>query len=276
MLGFPRALALLGAAAVILVFGTGCSTTISTLQPAETVGKNKWHVGVAENVAIPVGRIASVTSTGADTAAKLIADTNYKPTEQDRREILNAGLGLMLNAPGTNPDVMVRYGFVDGFDAGIRYSTTQVHLDAKAQFLTTDDGWVGSISLGYSRHLYSGAFFDVLEVLDILSFQRHNLEVPLQFGHRLGDYGHIWMGAKYIGSYYKMDSALAGIGLPSAAGLMHYVGLNSGIALGYKYVFAMVELTAMEMFAKPVVFGEPVDIGGIVVMPSAGVMARFP
>lgn len=268
--------AALAAAAASLAFATGCSTTISTLQPAETVGRNKWHVGVAQDVSIPVGRVTSVTSTGATTAAKILADSSYKPTDQDRREILDAGLGLMLNPPGTTPDVMVRYGFVDGFDAGVRYSGTQVHLDAKAQFLTTADGWAGSVSIGYSRHLYSSTVFDVLEVLDVISFQRHNLELPVQFGHRLGDYGHLWMGAKYIGSYYRMDSALAGVGLPSTAGLMHYVGLNSGIALGYKYVFAMAELTAMEMIAKPEVFGQPVDIGGLVIMPAVGVMARFP
>ena len=57
---------------------------------------------------------------------------------------------------------------------------------------------------------------------------------------------------------------------------MHHAGAFVGGAVGYKYVFFMAELTAMYAFESPEIMGERVNIGGPVVMPSIGIMARFP
>ncbi len=256
----------------------GCSTTLSTLQPAETLKEGSLHAGVAANVNAPVGRVIDVLGLGQVAARKVLDDGRYTPTQEEQQRLLDAAVGLGLNPPGATPDVMLRYGFYRGFDAGLRYSGSAMHVDAKAQFLGgAEDEWAGSISLGYARARYQGIGFDVTDVVQIADFSRHNFEVPLSFGRRLGPFGHLWMGPKYVGSYYRLDATMKNVGaVPATSGVIHYLGGFCGVALGYKHVFAMLELTVARMMARPVVYGREVDVGGIVVMPSLGVMARLP
>jgi hypothetical protein len=256
----------------------GCSTTLSTLQPAETLKEGSIHAGVAANVNAPVGRVIDVLGVGQTAATKVIQDGKYTPTQDEQQKLLDAAVGLGLNPPGATPDVMIRYGFYKGFDAGLRYSGSAMHVDAKAQFLGGgEDEWAGSISLGYSRARYHGIGFDVVDVVQIAEFSRHNLEVPLLFGRRLGPFGHVWAGPKYVGSYYRLDATIRNVGaVPTTSGVIHYLGGFAGVALGYKHVFAMAEITIADMIARPLVYGREVDVGGIVVMPSLGVMARLP
>jgi hypothetical protein len=252
----------------------GCSTTLSTLQPAETVGQGKFHVGVGGNVNIPVSGIVRVIDESASTASSLSKDS-HTPTPAEQRALFNAALGLGLNPPGVTPDVMVRYGIVDEVDVGLRYSGTAIHADAKAM-LYHEDPYSISVSLGYSRQRYSGTLFDALDYLNIGDYSRNNIELPVLFGVKLKDYGHVWAGPKVIGSFYSLDASLKRVGVVEhSGGFISYVGGVTGIAVGYKYVFLMAELTGMYMFAKPTIAGQQVDLGGLVLMPSFGAMARF-
>jgi hypothetical protein len=63
--------------------------------------------------------------------------------------------------------------------------------------------------------------------------------------------------------------------MPESRGLIEYFGAFAGAAVGYKYVFAFAELTAMDMIAKPRVFDRDINLGGLVVMPAAGIMVRL-
>jgi hypothetical protein len=74
-------------------------------------------------------------------------------SDEQKREYMDAAIGLALSAPGTTHDIMLRYGIHDRIDAGIRWSTTGAHADAKYQFLDLA-GWAGSISVGYRHQLF--------------------------------------------------------------------------------------------------------------------------
>ena len=86
----------------------------------------------------------------------------------------------------------------------------------------------------------------------------------------------MWTGPKYIFSKYPVDATIENVAGPqSSDDTIHYQGGFVGAGFGYKNLYAFTELTAMHMIAKPVILGEETDLGGIVVMPAFGVMARW-
>jgi hypothetical protein len=282
---------LLAGLAVAAVAITGCGTTLSTLQPAEPMRPGHVQAQGAMNVNIPASRIIDAVDTTATLSSRYASDPSYTLTAEDQRQALAAAVGLGLNAPGVNPDLMVRMGVVRNLDVGLRWSGIAAHADAKYRFLRTkeppspdvepdsaedDPGFQGAVSLGVSKSLYSGFVFSALEFLNIDDYSRWNIEVPAIFGKRLGNLGHVWFGPKYVYSHYTVDASLQNVSItPTTSGSIHHFGAFGGAGLGYKYVFAFVELTVMQMLAKPEIFGQKTDLGGIVVVPSFGVMLRL-
>ncbi len=246
------------------------------MQPADTLKPGRFHVGVGSNLSIPASRIVDAIDTSTTLADKYADDPNYSPSEQEQRDYTASLVGLILNAPGINSDFMVRYGLIDKLDAGLRWTSTGVHGDAKYQFLDHASGWQGAISLGVSHHFFDGTVFDVLEYLHIDDFSRNDIEVPLIFGKRFGSWGYLWGGPKYVFAKYSVDATIDNVaGLQSSDDSIHYYGAYSGFGLGYKSIYAFAELTVMNMVAKPVILGEKTDLGGIIVMPAFGLMARW-
>jgi hypothetical protein len=261
---------------LVAVLGMGCSTALSTMQPADTLPKGGVHVGAGMDVGIPVTRVLDAIDQAEALADKYRADPSYMPTDADRRAALDAAIGLALNAPGVTTDLMVRYGVADRFDAGFRYTTSGLHLDGKLQFLRQPGGWDGAVSLGYANHSFKGTVFDALEYVGIDDFSRHDVELPLILGRRLSSWGRFWAGAKYIYAKVSIDAKLQNVDETlTVDDSMHYLGGFAGFAAGYRWVYLFAELTIMEMVAKPTILGEPTDLGGTIVMPAFGLMARF-
>lgn len=257
------------------LLAAGCATTISTMQPADTLPPGGWHVGGGLNVNVPATGVVRALDAAISLEEKLRDDPSYEPTEAEERRYLDAALGLALNPPGVTQEVMVRYGLLDRVDAGLRWSTTGIHVDGKLQFLR-GGGWDGSIAVGYVHHLFDGIVFDALELLRIDDFSRKDVEVPVIFGRRLGSWGTLWGGPKLVLGWYHLDAALAEAEVAgSTDGTLRYLGGFAGFGAGYRAFRGFVELTVMHLSARPVVLGQKVDLGGVVVMPSVGVMVRW-
>lgn len=277
---------LLAATAALALAQTACGTTLSTLQPAEPMRPGHVQVQGAFDVNIPASRIIDAVDTVDTIANRYGSDPSYKPTSAEQAQYVGAAVGLGLSSPGVNPDLMLRVGIFKNFDAGIRWSALNAHVDGKYRFLQTKDadpndpdadpGFQGAVSLGISKSLYSGLVFDALEYLHIDDYSRWNVELPVIFGSRLGNFGHVWFGPKYIYSHYSVDASLENVGVvPETSGSIHHIGAFGGAGLGYKYVFVFLELTVANMFAKPEIFGQKTDLGGIVVVPAFGLMLRI-
>jgi hypothetical protein len=280
-LDWPRSPSVIGLSGVLLLVltGSGCATALSTGQSAEALPKGKWHVGVGTDVNVSVSRIVDALD-AAESVEENIRNQgpDYKPTEDEKRQYTDAAIGLALSMPGVATDVMVRYGLGRRFDVGARWTTTGLHADVKYQFLGgfADDGWHGALSLGYGYHSFEGIVFDVLEFLQVDDFSRHDIEVPLIFGKRFGDFGRFWFGPKFIAAKVHVDAQLERFDATlQTDDWIYYYGGFAGVAGGYKGLEAFAELTVVDMIAKPVILDEKRDLGGIVVMPMVGVMARF-
>ena len=256
------------------------------------------QANAAMDVVVPVSRVVDAVDVTASLADKYASDPGYKPSDAEQKQALGAAVGLGLSSPGVNPDLMLRMGLVKNLDVGLRWSAISVHGDAKYRFLATRDpsaegeadeaksssgigngpdrGFQGSISIGLSKALYRGFIFDLLDQLKINDYSRWNLEIPIIFGTRIKDFGHVWFGPKYIYSHYSLDASLQNVGIvPETSGSIHHLGGFGGIALGYKVVYLFAELTIAKMWAKPEIFGQKTDLGGITVMPAFGLMFRI-
>jgi hypothetical protein len=263
------------AAAFALALAAGCTTALSTMQPADTLPRGGVHVGAGVTVDLPVTQAIRALDEAEDLADAYAADPDYQPTEAEQRDAFEAGLGLALAAPGPTIDLMARYGVIEHLDVGLRYTTSGVHLDGKLQFLERGP-WAGSISVGVARGLFQGPVFDVLEYLQIDDFSRWDLEVPLILGRSLGPLGKVWFGPKLVVSRVELDAALANVDSTLALEeTLRYVGGFGGLALGYRDILVFAELSVMHLTASAVVLGDQVDLGGLIVVPSGGVMARF-
>ena len=282
-------------AIVAALVATGCSTTLSTLQPAEPMRPGHVQAQAALDVNVPAGRIVDAVDVAATLAARYVSDPGYTPTTEEQRQALAAAVGLGLASPGVNPDVMFRMGLVKDLDVGVRWSGLAAHVDSKYRFLSTkepsaeeereaqravgdgpDHGFQGAVSIGISKALYSGFVFNALDFLDVGDYTRWNIELPVIFGARVGPLGHVWFGPKYVFSAYSVGASLKNVGaVPETRGTIHHLGGFGGLGLGYKVVFVFAELTVTNMFAEPEIFGWKTDLGGIVVVPAGGVMLRL-
>lgn len=252
-----------------------CATALTTMQPADTLPKGGFHVGAGMEINVPASRVADALD-----AAGNLEDTLKQgdtPTEAQERQYFEAAAGLALNGlPQPMTDLMIRYGAFHRFDAGLRLTSLGFHVDGKYQFLRHESGWSGAVSVGYANHKFEGVVFKALELLDVKDFSRHDLEVPLIFGKKIGRWGYLWGGPKYVGAKYHIDGKVANAAKTRTTdGFIHYVGGFSGFGVGFEKVYVFLELAVMNMLAKPTILGDEVDIGGIIVQPAFGAMARF-
>jgi hypothetical protein len=234
------------------------------------------QANAAVDVNIPASRIIAAVDVAKELGDNYAKNPSYVPSIEDQRKALAAGVGLGLSAPGANQDFMLRIGVVRDLDVGVRWSGLAAHVDGKFRFMGDESSWQGAVSLGVSKTLYRGFIFDTLDYLRINDYSRWNVELPVIFGRRLGDFGHVWAGPKYVYSHYTVDASLKNVGaVSSTSGSIHHLGGFGGIALGYKYVFVVAELSIAKMFAQPELFGQTTDLGGIVVVPAFGLMLRL-
>jgi hypothetical protein len=281
----PTVIGLWAALGIALAAATGaaCTTSISTMQSAEALPRRKFRLSAGMDVAVPVSRIADALQAAYDVEEKIRDQgANYTPTDEDRERYADAIIGLALSAPGAGPEVMLRYGLGSGVDVGARYTQTGLHADLKWQFLgsSTEEpaasGWNGALSVGYAYHLFDGLIFDLLEYVRVDDFTRHDFEVPLVLGKRLKQYGRVWFGPKAIFARVHVDAQLEELDASlDTDGWIYYFGGFAGIAVGVRGFEVFAELTIMDLLAHPTILGRERDLGGIVVMPAAGVSARF-
>jgi hypothetical protein len=275
------------------IWSASCTSAISTTQSAETLRTGQAQVSIANNVAIPASRVIAAYDQAKSVARKLADDVNYKPTEQDKQDYLGAAIGLALSPPGVAADFMIRYGVADHLDAGLRYSTSGIHVDLKYQFLDAA-GWHGAVSLGVRHHMFSGLIFDLLEYIDIKDFSRNDVEIPLLVGRSFGHRGlrklrnatsnsansllsgRYWFGPKFIASKTTIDANLMRFDTSlTISDTFTYVGGVAGGSIGLRGLELFAEITAMHLNANVNVLGQQRQLGGVVVMPSIGLQAAF-
>jgi hypothetical protein len=263
-----------------LIFVTGCASSLSTLQSADTLEPGSIQLLAGVEAPIPRSQMNKLTDTAkdieSDIKSSLTNDPKFIPSEEQQRTLLDAAVGIGFNGVMVpNPVMVLRVGIVDNVDAGLYYSGIAVKGDVKYRFFK-GESISGALSLGVSKNLIKGSIFSLLEKVKVDEFSRLDIHVPLIFGGNWGNLGRYWFGVKYVFSKAKIDAKITNVDESlTIDNNFHYVGGMIGGSIGYKYIFVFAEVTAMNLFAKPTILGEETDIGGLVLMPALGLSAEF-
>jgi hypothetical protein len=280
----------------------GCGTTLSTLQTAEVTGVGQVQATGGLGVYVPLGPALTIVEQGVE-QTRAIAEARargetYTLSDQAREDLLTAALALAVMPPWIGWEVSARTGvWKDRMDVGLRYGVNAVRLDAKYRLLHRADGeevapirrrsFDLAIGAGASRYLFSNPVMELLEYVDLGDFSRWDVEAPVLASLDVGGVFKLYGGARYVYSATTLDARLidyasqasavsgADLGLPHVV-RTHYVGGVAGLAAGYRWVHAMVELNGGYTFCTPVVFGRPRRLGGPTVYPAVGIAVKLP
>ncbi len=275
------------------------------MQTAKPLARGQFQVSGGMGLFAPVGQLATAIDQGIGQgkAIKKAIDEDqpYALAEEDAQKLLTAGMALALAPPGVGQELMIRAGLLEStaLDVGLRLSTTSVRFDGKVRLLhggDPDDSHLPptrrksldmALGVGVARHLFKSPILDALEVVQLDSFSRWDVEVPLYMSVDLGDIFKLYAAPKYIFSRTSLDQKLvdysqAGknvtgfdLALPARVN-SHFYGASVGFALGYKYVHLYAELTGGYVHSRPVVFGQARDLGGVTLYPSVGLAIKNP
>jgi len=280
------------------LLGTGCATTLSTLDTARTTPVGKVRCDVGRGIHLPIGSIVKGAVAAGAGVAQSIKSQKATISPEDAEKLYEAGLATALNLPSDNLEFMIRTGLMEDLDVGLRYSITALRLDLKLRFfhVGVDDVTKNhnlSIGLGVSKYLFNNPVFEALEYLKIDGFSRWDVEVPLLYSWEYKSYFAFYGGFKYIYTSFELDQNLYGIQkhvsnmaniapiTDSVRSDMHLFGGTIGLAGGAKNIWVYTELTAGYTYLRPTLYSfvdgksRRRNLDGFSLYPAIGVVWRI-
>lgn len=278
-------------ACLVVWMSMACSPAMSSLQPAAALKKGQVHTAagvggpIAAGAALRAAQDAGVISKRLDAApAPAPQPVGQLRDAEDAQGAFASALGAFLFSDTPIAETAVRVGVGHNLDAGLRLASDSVALEGKWQFLGTPErgGLDGSIGLGVGFHLFNADLFANSGNAELASFlpadiKRFDISVPVTFGRQPSEFFQYWYGPKYVFSDIEISSSLIEKGpeIETEEAKVHYLGGTAGFAAGYKRVWFMMELSALNLFFKKEIAGRQEDLGGLIVYPAIGFMTRF-
>jgi hypothetical protein len=181
-------------------------------------------------------------------------------------------------APGLSPWVGARYGIGYDFDAGLTYSGRTIRLDGRRSFLLDDEEKV-ALSLGIGASALMPKRDDDL-ALRVGGFGG---DIPLLFGWRsTADIYSVWIGARggmeYLNGQRELEVPPDQPDLPPAEdieGWHAHAGGLLGLRIGFRYVFAVLELGAAMHWAEADVGAVHVSVQEFALAPAGALIIKF-
>jgi hypothetical protein len=282
----------------------GCATSLSSLQTAKTLDPGEVRVSVGAGVYVPAGRIAETVGDGVTLAKRGVeAAVKQEPltwSNEDEQKLLTAGIALAAFPPSAQFEVMARVGLVPNLEAGLKYSSNALRLDAKYRLASSSfaDGEpdapprrVGQSSdlafgVGVSRYFFSGPVFALLDYVKLSDFDRWDVDATLYLSQDFNRYIGLYGAPKYVFSRTSFDEHLVRISrvateviredvsLPGVA-YVHFVGGTFGLRASVWKISLFLEATVGHTFSQVTVLGETRDLGGLTLYPAAGLAITF-
>lgn len=278
------------AAALTMLLSSACTTSMTSLQTARTMRPGQVQLTAGASVPISSAAVGE-TIDAAGLAADRLADAEGRDapiSEAEQRQALETSLALLLFTPGVTTELAGRVGVVDGLDLGLKWAGPLLQADAKYQLLRQGEHGVDlAVQGSYGYHLGYGAsiassVYPLLDFVRLGDYAQHDLGVGVLLSGEWDDVFGAYLAARYVAAFTSVDADIERVevasGLPRSelSSTIHHVGGTAGIMLGYKYVYAVAELTVAGVVFDPVILGERRDLGGVIVTPALGLLARFP
>ena len=179
-------------------------------------------------------------------------------------------------SPGIAPWIGARVGFGGGFDAGLTYGGRAVRVDGRKSFTLTDST---ALSLGLGA---SGILPQRRKDSD-LRLGGFGGELPLLVGWRSrAEIYSVWIGARGGAELVRGERQLPED--PSSPGILvndpvsgwhAHAGGVVGLRVGFKYLFAVLEVDAAMHWARGEIAGRDVAVRQVGVAPAGALVARF-
>jgi hypothetical protein len=214
-------------------------------------------------------------------------------SEEEFRNLIDAGLAWILFFPGFNAELAYRTGLPNWgwpkWDVGLRTDGQVLKYDLRMQFFESGSQWKQAAALNVGHGVHMGILNETLSYLSLTDFSRHDFDMQLSYGLRYEDYFEFYVNPRFLLSYVDAESKLPAdlmAKMPEAlqeydpSQFFHdvwlsYVGGGVGVRGGYKYAFVFAEASLLWLSFKPEVFGTVRDLSGLALTPRVGFMARF-
>jgi hypothetical protein len=281
--------------ALVALLSTGCATTYSTMDTARTTPRGHVQFNYARGIFLPLGPSTDLLSATGGMIKNALDDKEVL-THEEAQHLYDFALGLALQPPAWVDEFQLRTGVAENLDVGLRYSVTQLRLDAKARFFHSEAGHKSqhaSIGLGASKYLFNNPLFEWLDYVKLSDFSRWDLEVPLLYSFEYRDSFMLYCGAKYVYTRFSIDQDLFEIQrrvsdladqpaiVESIDANMHFFGSVFGLGGGYKHVFFFTELNYGYVYLRPEMYSfidkqrKQRNLGGLTLHPAIGILVRI-
>jgi len=275
---------------LLALVSSGCASTLSTLQTAETTPKGHAELHAGLGAYAPLGALPHLVKAGEleTKGVQSLASTGSHPTPpvQERDELLDAALSLMLQTPGPVWEVGARFGLTDFWDIGARVSSNDWSADTKLRLfkrtLSSDVSHSAALDFRYCNVDVSNPVVDVLDFVNMGDFSRYDLELTGLYTLNVRDVVRLYGGPKIVRTSFHFDEnafkfgndANAYAGLPPLVGSiddhMFFYGGVAGISGTYKRVSLYLELDGGWTHLAPEILGEKRDLSGVTLYPAIG------
>ncbi|RAL20343.1 hypothetical protein DL240_17325 [Lujinxingia litoralis] len=274
-----------------LLVTSGCATSLTNLAPAHTLDPGQVQITGVAAADLNTGVFDGTINAGR-AVYEAVQNTEDPVSEDELRTLLDALLVWTLLRPGFTPEFAARVGVSDrvlhGLDVGLRYNGAVLKPDLRLQLFESPEGSLAlTAHVAYGHHLSVAS--SAVEWLVMTEFERRDLEAGLSVGWEYRDMIKLYASPRYLYSRIsvspKLPAWLEGRLPPEyqdynpssyfGDSQMHYLGLNWGAMLGYRYVFAHLDVTMMRLLFRPTVLGSPRNYDGWIFAPSAGLTLRF-
>ncbi|MBL91782.1 MAG: hypothetical protein CMH56_08245 [Myxococcales bacterium] len=274
-----------------LFFTMGCVTSLSMQNGPFALNKGEHEVFASGGWTGHSQVLTTSYAAGEDLWQQ--AQGEKQLSEEEFRNLLDAGLGWLLFFPGFNAEFAYRTGLPNfgwpKWDVGVRTDGQVLKYDLRMQFFEDGAQWKHAAALNVGHGVHMGIVNETLSYVSLTDFTRHDLDMQLSYGLRYDEYFEFYANPRFLVSYVDAESKLpADLMAKMPESLQEYdpsqffqdvwltyVGGGLGIRGGYKYAFVFAEASLLWLTFQPEVFGETRDLSGLALTPRIGLMARF-
>jgi hypothetical protein len=205
-------------------------------------------------------------------------------TEDEQRDLVSQALMVISFFPSPVFEFDMRYGVAENFDLGFRFGSGGARLDAKWRFFQNSTLDAAAL-VGYQR--YSGFGYEfvknlssVFEVVAVAEHQRNDIDLGVLISGTEDDdsifvpYGSL----RYMASFNRIETEFGArfLGVGAVEQVDEYEETMQllygviGARVGVRRFHLQLELGVGYVLFEPTIYGQPVDLSGLIFTPSIG------
>ncbi|MEM9067866.1 MAG: hypothetical protein AAGE52_05145 [Myxococcota bacterium] len=227
---------------VALAGAAGCSSSLTTLQPARTVPAGHLQIGGSVQVTPPTGLPGDTYE-----AVRDISGLGNNPTPAQVEQVAESATAALVQPPSLDAQASLAYGVTRRLELDARVGATSAGVGFRLQWLRRKPGIYGALGFMVNVNFQQFPVERFTDEVEIESFRRQDFAVPLVLGYSRQRV-HLWAGPKLVISRFDtevgvcLDDSCQDIRL-RASGRATYVAGQFGIAIGSGRAWFALEMT---------------------------------